>query len=206
MGKTREEAIRIASKEGFDTVILDDGFQDYRIQKNISILCFNQNQLIGNGFVMPSGPLRENLNALKYAEIILINGEKNKDFEKKILKINKYLNIFYSKYNPVFSNNFKNKKVLAFAEIKSRKFFKLLLNNGLNIQKNISFPDHYKYKKEELENILIEARNENLEVITTEKDFHRIKGFKLDKINYIKLELEISEKDEFLKKIKKIYD
>ena len=70
LGKTREEAIRIASKEGFDTVILDDGFQDYRIQKNISILCFNQNQLIGNGFVMPSGPLRENLNALKYAEII----------------------------------------------------------------------------------------------------------------------------------------
>ena len=73
-------------------------------------------------------------------------------------------------------------------------------------KKKISFPDHYKYKKEELENILIEARNENLEVITTEKDFHRIKGFKLDKINYIKLELEILEKDEFLKKIKKIYD
>ena len=207
LGKTREEAIRIASKEGFDTIILDDGFQDYRIQKNISILCFNQNQLIGNGFVMPSGPLRENLNALKYAEIILINGDKNKDFEKKIFKINKYLNIFYSKYNPVFSNNLKNKKVLAFAGIGSpENFFKVLLENGFNIQKKISFPDHYKYKKEELENILIEARNENLEVITTEKDFHRIKGFKLDKINYIKLELEILEKDEFLKKIKKIYD
>ena len=56
---------------------------------------------------MPSGPLRE-LNALKYA-VILINGDKNKDFEK-IFKINKYLNIFYSKYNPVFSNNLKIKK------------------------------------------------------------------------------------------------
>ena len=46
-------------------VILDDGFQDYKIKKNLNIFCFNQNQLIGNGLVFPSGPLRESLNSLK---------------------------------------------------------------------------------------------------------------------------------------------
>ena len=59
-------------------------------------MCFNENQLIGNGLVFPSGPLRENLSSLKNADVILINGKKNINFEKKILKINKNLEIFYS--------------------------------------------------------------------------------------------------------------
>ena len=45
--------------------------------KNLSIVCFNSNQLIGNGLVLPAGPLRESLNIIKDVSIILINGEKN---------------------------------------------------------------------------------------------------------------------------------
>ena len=47
--------------------ILDDGFQDYKIKKDLNIVCFNQNQLIGNGLLLPSGPLREGLSFLKNA-------------------------------------------------------------------------------------------------------------------------------------------
>ena len=57
--KNRVEAIFEAEKQKFDTVILDDGFQDYKMKKDLNILCFHKNQLVGNGFIFPSGPLRE---------------------------------------------------------------------------------------------------------------------------------------------------
>ena len=86
--KSRIEGIRQAIELKHDLVILDDGFQDYKIMKDLNILCFNSNQLIGNGLfcLVLSGRL---LNSLKYAQIILINGDKNEGFEKKILKVNK---------------------------------------------------------------------------------------------------------------------
>ena len=80
----RAHAISSAKKVGYDSVILDDGFQDYKIKKNLNIICFNQSQKIGNGFVLPSGPLRENLSALKNVQIVVINGKKDPAFEQKI--------------------------------------------------------------------------------------------------------------------------
>ena len=63
--RNRSTAIEEAIKEDFDFIILDDGFQDYKIKKDLNILCFNQNQKFGNGFVLPSGPLRESLSQSK---------------------------------------------------------------------------------------------------------------------------------------------
>ena len=83
MNKNRAKAIKKAEKENFNVVILDDGFQDHTIKKNLNIICFNDKQLVGNGLIFPAGPLRENLNSLKKAQIIIINGEKNESFEKK---------------------------------------------------------------------------------------------------------------------------
>ena len=61
----RSEAILQAENKSYDSVILDDGFQDYTIKKDLNIICFNHNQLIGNGMILPSGPLRESLSSLK---------------------------------------------------------------------------------------------------------------------------------------------
>jgi len=99
--KSRVLGIKESVEMNYDTVILDDGFQEYKIKKNLNIICFNQKQLIGNGLVLPSGPLREGLNSLKHANIILINGIKDKTFENKILDINKNLKIFYTNYRPI---------------------------------------------------------------------------------------------------------
>ena len=59
------KVLKEAEQKGFEIILLDDGLQDYKLKKDLSIVCFNQNQLIGNGLIIPSGPLRENLNALK---------------------------------------------------------------------------------------------------------------------------------------------
>ena len=117
LNKNRSSAIIEAEKSMYDLAVLDDGFQDYKIKKDLNILCFNSNQLIGNGLVIPSGPLRENLSVLKDAHLILINGEKNSKFEEKILKINKNLKIFYSYFKPNNLEEFKNQKLLAIAGI-----------------------------------------------------------------------------------------
>ena len=66
---------------------MDDGFQDYSIKKDFSILCFNEKQWIGNGLVLPAGPLRESLNSLKKQNVVFINGEKNIKIENQINKI-----------------------------------------------------------------------------------------------------------------------
>ena len=91
LNNDRVKGVLEAKAKNYDTIIFDDGFQDYKIDKDLNIVCFNQNQLIGNGFVLPAGPLRENINSLKNANLVLINGIKNSNFEKKILEINKNL-------------------------------------------------------------------------------------------------------------------
>ena len=70
LNKQRSKAINSAEKKQYDVAILDDGFQDFTIRPNFSILCFNSKQLIGNGFVIPSGPLREPLSAVFRADCI----------------------------------------------------------------------------------------------------------------------------------------
>ena len=204
--KNRIEGLKEAEKSNFDIVILDDGLQDYKIKKNLSIVCFSNNQLIGNGMVLPSGPLRENLSILKNVEIVIINGSKNINFENKILNINKKLEIFYSFYKPINLDQFKNKKLLALAAIGNpENFFQLVEKNNLKIFKKKIFPDHYQFSKAEMQNILREAEMENYQVIMTEKDYYKINHYKLKKINYLRVSLEIYDKEKLFKKINSLY-
>ena len=207
LNKNRISGIEIAEKSNFDVAILDDGLQDYRIRKNLSIVCFNQNQLIGNGFVLPSGPLRETLNALKNANIVIINGGKDKYFERKILNVNKKLEVFYSSYIPLNINEFKNKKLLAIAGIGNpENFFKLIEKNKLKLEKKIIFPDHYEFSKNEIQNIVDEATSKNCQIIMTEKDYFKVKHFKIRKIKFLKVLLKIDNQKKLLNKIKELYD
>ena len=207
MADNRFDAINKAIREGCDIAILDDGFQDYSIKKDVNILCFNSNQLIGNGMTIPSGPLRESLNSIKKAQIIVINGEQNDIFEKKLLSIYKNIKIFYTSYKPLNIDRFANKQLFAFAGIGNpNNFFNLLKKNGLNIKKNISFPDHYEFTKFELQNLVDESLKKNLELITTEKDYCRIKKFGFNEINYLQNELHIPKKRDLMNQILKIYD
>ena len=204
LGKNRSECIRQAEKENYDIAILDDGLQDYKIKKDINIVCFNQKQLIGNGLILPAGPLRENLSSLKNANIILINGKKDSSFEKKILQINKNLEIFYSYYKPINLEQFKNKKLLALAGIGNpENFFQLIEDNGLNVVKKLVFPDHYHFTKTEIEGISKEAKVNNYKIIMTEKDFFKIKKFNLIDIEYLKVVLEINKKNNLINIINK---
>lgn len=201
--KSRRKAISSLISFKHDVAILDDGFQDHSIKKDFSIVCFNSKQLIGNGLVIPSGPLRESINSLKRADCILINGERNLQFENNIEKINKNIKIFNSKYNIVDLNNFKNIKTIAIAGIGNpENFFDQLKDNDINLIKTYSFPDHHNYSKKELENIINESKEMDALVVTTEKDYSRMNEEVKLIIKCIKVDLEIEKKDEFINLIK----
>ena len=206
LDKNRANGIKKAIENKHDVVILDDGLQDYKLKKDLKIVCFNSNQLVGNGLVIPSGPLRESLNALKHAQIVLINGDKNNHFENKILKINKNLDIFYSHYKPTNIEQFKNKKLFAVAGIGNpENFFKLIEDYNLEIRKKLVFPDHYKFSLSEIQKIIDEAKKDNLNVIMTEKDYYKCNDFQINEIKCLKISLEIENKEQLLNKVKEIY-
>ena len=208
LDKNRKFAIKEAIKKKYDIAVLDDGFQDNKIHKNLNIVCFND-KLLGNGLTIPAGPLRENLKSISFAEIMMINGEKNTIFEKRVHEINDKIEIFYSSYKLKNIQKLNGKKLTAFCGIGNPdNFFNALISNNLAVKKRLIYPDHYEFKKKELENLIDQARENGTKLITTEKDFNRIKYQNInyiDYIDYVELELEINQKDKFLKKLFSAY-
>ena len=203
--KKRIEAVKEALQNKANVAILDDGFQDFSINKNLSIVCFNKKQWVGNGLTIPSGPLRESLSALKRANCVVINGEKNRDIENKIFSKNKEIKIFYTKYRAKNISEFKNKKVIAFAGIGNpENFFDLLKDNKIDIKEEIKFPDHHEYSEETLENLINKAKENNNILLTTEKDYFRIAKNYKQNISFLKIEVEIENRNQFIDQIKKI--
>jgi len=203
--KKRIEAVQEATQNSVNVAIFDDGFQDFSIKKNLSIICFNEKQWIGNGLIIPSGPLRENLSALKRANCVIINGKKNKDIENKIFSKNDKIKIFYSKYKAENIAEFRNKNIIAFAGIGDPKnFFDLLIDDKLNVIETIKFPDHHRYTEKELKNLFNKMRDNNSILLTTEKDYFRISENYKKNIKYLKIKIEIQNKNHFIEEVKKI--
>ena len=206
VSESRKEAIEYLIKNKNDIAILDDGFQDFTIKKKISVVCFNQKQWIGNGLVIPSGPLRERFTAINRADCIVINGQKDIKIENQIYKKNKNAKIFYSKYKAVDINRFKDKQIYAFAGIGNpSNFFNLLKENNLNLVHTHSFPDHHYFSVSDIE-MLLRSSTENGEILlTTEKDYYRFPDNSIiskSKIQYLKIKLEIENKNSFIELIK----
>jgi len=201
---SRAAAVKKAKLEKFDCVVLDDGFQDSTIVKDLSIVCFNGEQLAGNGMTLPSGPLREKLSSIKNSQIVVINGKSNEIFEEQIKSISNNIDIYYSDYLPTNLNQFTDQNLLAFAGIGNPdNFFKFLEVNNLRVAKKISFPDHYNYSIKELNDLVNYSKNNRLKIITTEKDYFRIKHYKISDIQCLNVELGIRDKDKFIREIEK---
>ena len=193
--KNRVEGLKKIQNTKNNIAIFDDGLQDKSLKYDISIVCFNSLSGIGNGKLLPAGPLREDLSELKNYNILFINGKKNKNLLKIIKKNNKNLKVFTGKYILKNKNSFnRKKKYLAFCGIGTpENFFALLHENKINIKKKLIFPDHFDYKLDDLKKIYKYALNKKLQIITTEKDFMKIKKFKYKKINYTSVDLQIDK-------------
>ena len=81
-----------------------------------------------------------------------------------------------------------------------------MIENKIHIVQNIEFPDHYKYSKSDLEEIIKSSDEKNASILTTEKDFLRIDDEYQKKIDYVKVFLKISEIDKFKNELMDFYE
>ena len=203
--KNRTKSIKLLEQKGKDIAILDDGYQDLSIFKNLSIVCFNESEGVGNKQIIPAGPLRESLNSLSRADIVFIKGKKNNNFEKELKTFNQNIDIFYFNYEILNKEIIKDKKIIAFAGIGSNNnFFNLLTENNLNIFMTKSFPDHHLYKEKELDDLIKLAKENEALLLTTEKDYNRIKNKYYNNIKSVVTKINIVDKNKFVDVLQKI--
>ena len=201
----RKDSLDSAIRQNFKYAILDDGLQENYINYDFKICCFSSNNWIGNGLTIPAGPLREKISSIKNFDIIFLNGPdiENKVIKEKILKINSNIKIFEGSYKLKNSNNLDtSKNYLIFSGIGNpQNFDHTLKENNFKVFKHFTFPDHYNYKKNEIDNLKKFAKDKNLEIITTEKDYYRIQEEFRGGINFIEIDLKISNESELVKLI-----
>ena len=200
LSKSRSIAINEGLNKKYDILIFDDGLQDSKLDFDKKIVCFKSKNWIGNGQLIPAGPLRQKISSLKNFDIVIFNGytPNIKEFETKIKKINSKIKFFNSYYK---INNLKNfdltSNFLIFSGIGNPDDFKnLLIDQYFKISKEIIFPDHYNYTVKDFEKILKLAKDENLKIVTTEKDYVKIPHNLKYEFDYIQIDLIIkNEKD-----------
>ena len=203
--KKRSEALIEAEKDNYQIAIFDDGLQDYSIKYDVSLVCFNNLNWIGNGMTIPSGPLRESLNNLKNYNHVFLNGnsENLSNVTSTILDVNPTINIHIGKYIPLNLKDFNlNDNYLAFSGIGNHDtFISMIKDNGMNVVKDIKFSDHYNFKIKDINKILDLSKQLNCKIITTEKDYLRLENDNIDQIRYIKTELHIVDEDKLINAI-----
>ena len=199
--KKRISALKEAKNRNFNLAIFDDGLQDASIKYNLSIVCFNSQIGIGNGLLLPAGPLRENLENLKNYDVVFLNGDKkNQDLINVLKKYNNNIEIFEGFYTAKNVERFVgDKKFLAFSGIGNPISFENILKKyKIQIKEKIFFPDHYNYSEKDIYDIKRKASENGLKIITTEKDFLRLSEKKQENIEYLKISLEIKNENEFV--------
>ena len=202
----RKVALDKAIKDNLEIVIFDDGLQDNSINYDLSFVCFNVVKWIGNGFLIPAGPLREKIESISKYDAIFLNGneEDTSDLKLLIKKYNKNIKIFETYYKPININKFNdNNKYVIFSGIGNPESFKkTLTKNNFNIIKEIKFPDHYRYTQKDIDKIKLQAINLNAKILTTEKDFVKLNDNATDGIEFLEIELVIKEENELINFIK----
>ena len=201
--KSRELSIAKAEKEKAEMLIFDDGLQEKKINYDLKIVCFNSSKLDGNGFIIPAGPLRESLNSIKGYDVVLINGDhkkESKNFINKVKKINPDIKIFTGKYVPKDYSKLKKKKFIIFSGIGNPHTFSDTLKSlKIKFNRYEKYPDHYDYKDSDLDKLKNLAKKNNCKLLTTEKDYFRIKKTFRKDISFLKVELLVDQEKQFYK-------
>lgn len=188
-GDRRSNIILLNKQKSKTPIVMDDGFQNPSVQKNISVIVIDANIGFGNGFLLPAGPMREGVSALQRADAIIVIKSDNMDLDK--LKLPENIPVFYAE-NKTVSPYDKKTPLVAFAGIGyPKKFFDKLQN----VVRAIPYPDHYQYNENDIKKLTDLADKKNARLVTTEKDWVRLDKSQREKIKFAVLETKIQ--DEF---------
>jgi tetraacyldisaccharide 4'-kinase len=172
IARDRAAGARAAVAAGARCLILDDGFQNPSLVQDLALLVIDGGYGLGNGRVVPAGPLREPAGrGLARADAILLMGEDHAQIARRLGRP-----ALRAALVPMNGDDFARRKVVAFAGIgRPEKFFATLEAAGADIAARHAFPDHHPYREAELEVLRDEARARDALMVTTEKDHVRLR-------------------------------
>jgi tetraacyldisaccharide 4'-kinase len=180
VARDRVAGARAALAVGASAIVMDDGFQNPSLAKDLCILVVDARRGIGNGRVVPAGPLRAPCAAqLRHAQALVVVGEGAGSAPLVTMARACGLPVLYARFvpDPEIVASLANKRVLAFAGIGDpEKFFAMLRAAGVEVGATRSFPDHHRYRRDEAQALRETAEREHLMLVTTEKDIARMHG------------------------------
>ncbi len=198
ISRNRYNGAVLANKMGADCILMDDGFQNTSLHKDLSIIVIDGKSGLGNRKTLPSGPLREpHEEAFKRCDAIIIIG---KDQTKIHDLIPPHIPIFTAKIKPYNLDKFDlSQKYFAFAGLGiPQKFYDTLKDNNFKLMGFQDFSDHHKYSENDIKTLIDKAHKNKAQLITTEKDYMRIPENFRKYINFLPITLIFDDNDKII--------
>ncbi|MBU1114833.1 MAG: tetraacyldisaccharide 4'-kinase [Bacteroidetes bacterium] len=217
-------AKKLITEIGVDVIVLDDAYQHRWIARDLDILIFDQRFLMKRDSIeqkpLPLGRMREPFSAINRADLILINRKFNdkRELSKSFKELVLGKKVYYGSYKASGLIDVKSEQLFSLHEFEGQKslvvcgiarpfsFLKILEDSKIDITNRMLFKDHKEYDLKEVQQIRKKFYDTNsYSVITTEKDFVKLKSFakELDDIDiyYLKIDLQVENEEEFNKEI-----
>ena len=194
VARDRVAGCRAATADGAEIVVMDDGFQNPTIIKDLSFLVVDAVRGFGNGRVMPAGPLRESIaGGLSRADAIVLMGDGGTDLIKRTgQSLGREIPVLRARVIPLVpKSEFAGKTVFAFAGIGNpKRFFTTLEGIGCRVEEVQAFPDHHPYSNAEMEGILARAERGGMVPMTTAKDAVRLAPEYRSRVKVLQIDVE----------------
>lgn len=179
VARDRAAGTALAVEAGATVVLFDDGFQNPTVAKRLSVLVVDAGYGIGNGRVIPAGPLRAPLDAqMPFADaVVMIRDAAGADHGAEVRARAAVLGrpVFEASLKPVDAQRFSGWPVVAYAGIgRPEKVADTLKALGAEVRAFVAFPDHHVYREEDATRLIELARQHGAQLVTTAKDWVRL--------------------------------
>ena len=180
VARDRVNGVAMARSQRASVILMDDGFQNPAIAKDASLIVIDSDRGIGNGQVIPAGPLRAPLPPqLERTDALIVVGEGDASRAIAAAVAAREGLVLAAHLRPDAASlaALSGKRVLAFAGIGDpRRFFRTLRSNGIDVARERIFADHHNFSETEIEALLKDADRDGLTPVTTEKDLARLRS------------------------------
>lgn len=180
VSRERAEGIALARAQAASVILMDDGFQNPSVVKDASVIVIDGTRGLGNGCVIPAGPLRAPLPPqLARTDALIMVGEGNaaQTIAAELVSRGKPVLSAHLKPDEASLAALRGKRALAFAGIGDPgRFFNTLRASGVEVVQTRAFGDHHVFAKDEIDGLVADAGRNGLTLVTTEKDLARLRG------------------------------